>query len=481
MRTIRFLIIAANLCLSCTDSTDVSPQVPRQDERTRKVDELFSRWDTAQTPGAVVAIINDGEIIYRQAYGMADLERDVPLSVQSVFDIASTSKQFVAMSILLLRECGDLSLNDDIRRYLPELPDYGETITIQHLIHHSSGIRDYMDLMYLAGMKHENSYHPSEIIDLVARQRMLSFKPGDEFLYSNSGYLLLGEIIERVSGQTLGQFTNENIFEPLGMNVSHFYDDFMRIVKHRALSYSQKKPGGYASIQYIFDVVGDTGLLTNIDDLFRWDQNFYHNKLAGGSPKLIEQMLTAGQLNSGEKLDYAFGLEIEKYRGLTLIKHGGSAAGYRSEMLRFPDQKFSVIVLSNLAEFEPTVIAEKVADLYLGEAYTDSSAPVSTTPKAPETARPEADPNTGPSELDGHPGHYYSAELDATYVVLIVDGKLRYRVASSPMETQLASTGRDEWHAEDITLSFQRDSTGAVTGLSVSSGRIRDIYFSKTR
>ncbi len=379
MRKFHFPIAATLLVLACSTASnpaigpgeasrktiqEASRRVHRQDERTRKVDKLFSRWDTADTPGVVLAVIQDGTIIYQHAYGMADLERDVPLSKQSVFDIASTSKQFVAMSILLLQEQGKVSLDDDIRTHLREFPDYGRTITIRHLIHHTSGIRDYMDLMYLAGMKHENSYHQSEIIDLVARQKALTFKPGDEFLYSNSGYVLLAEIIERVSGQTLGEFTRQHIFNPLNMNTSLFYDDFKRIVKNRALSYSHKETGGFASIQYIFDVVGDTGLLTTIEDLFLWDQNFYHSKLGEGGQKLIEQMLTPGRLNNGKTLHYAFGLELDTYRGLSVVKHSGSAAGYRSEILRFPAQRFTVIILSNLAQFPPTKLAEQVADLY---------------------------------------------------------------------------------------------------------------------
>ena len=276
-------------------ATEASLQASGQGGLAAKVDELFAPSDTAETPGAVVAVIKDGQIIYEQAYSMADLERDVPLSVRSVFDIASTSKQFVAMSILLLQEQGRLTLDDDIRRYLREFPDYGKTITIRHLIHHTSGIRDYMDLMYLAGMKHENSYDPSEIVGLVARQKALNFEPGDEFLYSNSGYLLLGEIVREVSGLTLGEFTAQHIFEPLNMKVSHFYDDFTRIVENRALSYSQNDTGGYVSVQYIFDVVGDTGLLTNIEDLNLWDRNFYDNKLGEGGPKLIERMLIPGR------------------------------------------------------------------------------------------------------------------------------------------------------------------------------------------
>jgi CubicO group peptidase (beta-lactamase class C family) len=484
MQMVRFLIGATLLLatfspLAC--GTGSNGIIDPQDARAKNVDELFSPWDTTETPGAVVAVIRDGTIIYQQAYGMADLERDVPLSPQSLLDIASTSKQFVAMSMLLLEEQGKVSLDDDIRSYLPEFPDYGRTVTLRHLIHHTSGIRDYMDLMYLAGMKHENSYPPLEIIALVARQERLNFEPGDEFHYSNSGYLLLAEIIERVSGQSLGEFTKQHIFKPLNMNVSHFYDDFMRVVKNRALSYSRKETGGYASIQYIFDVVGDTGLLTNIEDLFLWDQNFYGNKLGEGRPELLEHLLTPGRLNSGETLDYAFGLEVETHRGLGVVKHSGSAAGYRSQMLRFPDQSFTVIVLSNLAEFSPTKLAEQVADLYLADEYTAGPEPARRESEGPGTARPGVVPDMSAGEHQAYGGHYDSAELDATYVVRLVDGKLTCRIERSRVDMPLVPTGPDTWDAGEARFRFLRDSSKAVTGFNLSAGRIRDIHFEKTR
>ena len=346
-----------------------------QDARAERVDALFAAWDTRETPGAVVAVIKDGDFLYQQAYGMADLERDVPLSTRSIFDIASISKQFVAFSILLLQDQGKLALDDDIRTYLPEFPDYGQTITLRHMIHHTSGIRDYMDLMELAGLRWENSYHRSEIVDLVSRQKTLNNDPGDAYLYSNSGYLLLAEILQRVSGQTLGAFTSQHIFEPLGMKASHFYEDFTRIVKHRALSYSEKEAGGYLSVQYIFDVVGDTGLLTHVEDLSRWDRNFYDNVLGKGGSELIERMLTPGQLGSGESIAYAFGLELEQYRGLSVVRHSGGAAGYDTEMMRFPEQKLTVMVLSNFAQFPSTELAKRVADIYLADDFTADPQP----------------------------------------------------------------------------------------------------------
>ncbi len=467
---------AVTLVLLLCGTADAAPT----DDRAKEVDDLFSDWDTTETPGAVVGVIKDGKIIYQNAYGMADLERDVPVSPNSLFDIASISKQFTALSILLLEEQGKLSLDDDMRTYLPDFPDYGHKITIRHMIHHTSGLRDYMDLMGLAGMSWENTYHQAEIVDLVARQKALNNKPGDEYLYSNSGYLLLAEIVHKVSGQTLGEFTERHIFEPLNMKVSHFYEDFTRIVKNRALSYSQQETGGYKNVQYIFDVVGDTGLLTNVEDLLLWDQNFYQNKLGTGGPELIERMLVPGQLNSGEKTDYAFGLRIDTYRGVRVVSHGGGAAGYSTAVVRFPDQKFTVIVLSNLGEFSSTNVAKQVADIYLSDAFTAGPEPADRRRERPETpARVERELSA--DELDEYSGHYESAELEAMYIVRPIDGNLTYHLEYSPVDAQLVPTGPDEWHARRTKLSFLRDGNDRVTGLNVSSGRIKNIYFEKTR
>jgi CubicO group peptidase (beta-lactamase class C family) len=475
MQNSRFLIATTLWLLACGTAASAE-----QDKRSEKVDKLFSSWDTTETPGAVVAVIKDGKILYQNAYGMADLERDVPLSPKSLFDIASISKQFVAMSVLLLEEQGKLSLYDDIRRYLPEFPDYGQTITIRHMIHHTSGLRDYMDLMELAGMKHENSYHQSEIVALVARQKALNFKPGDEYDYSNSGYLLLAEIIRAVSGQTLGEFTQQHIFKPLNTKVSHFYDDSMRIVKNRALSYSQQETGEYKNIQYIFDVVGDTGLLTNVGDLLLWDRNFHHNKLGKGGSKLIERMLVPGKLNSGETIDYAFGLELEEYRGLRVVRHDGGAAGYETEMLRFPDQKFTVIVLANLGQFSSTELAKQVADVYLADEFTAGPGPADRRRERPAPPAP-VELELSADELNEYAGHYYSAELEVTYIVRPVDDKLTYHFEFSPVDIPLIPTGRDQWDAGRTSLSFLRDGE-TVTGLNLNwGGRFRNIYFEKTR
>jgi CubicO group peptidase (beta-lactamase class C family) len=383
---------------------------------TIKVDELFSEWNNSDSPGLALAIIKDGETVYKRGYGIANLEYNVPLSSSSVFDIASTSKQFTAMCIALLARQGKISLDDEIQTYISEIPKYEYPIAIRHLIHHTSGIRDYLTLMWLAGMQFENDYPDDEIIGLIARQKELNFKPGDEFSYSNSGYFLLGEIVKRASGKSLATFAHENIFSPLEMNATHFHDDFTIIVKDRAIGYSPKDEGGFRIDMSIFDVVGDGAVYTTVEDLSLWDRNFYHNRLGGYGQDLIEEVIKPGTLNSGEALDYAFGLFTGQYRGLEIVRHGGGWAGYRSEMLRFPQQRFSVICLSNLGSTNPPKLAEKVADLYLASEFNEQvTQPARSQPQFVEI------PST---ELERKIGFYQNPETGSIWELSVKDGKL---------------------------------------------------------
>lgn len=336
---------------------------------TKEIDKLFSEWDKPGSPGFSLAIVSHGRIVYKQGYGMASLEHGVRISTKSVFDIGSTSKQFVAFCLAILEKKRKLSLEDSVQKYIPELRKYKYPVTIRHLIHHTGGVRDYLTLMELAGMRFENEYPDEEIIGLIARQKELNFKPGEEFLYSNSGYLLLGEIVKRVSGKSLRDFADKNIFSPLGMRNTHFHDDFTEIIKNKAMGYSTA--GGMFKVDSsLFDVVGDGGVNTTVEDLFLWDQNFYRNRLAGGGQGLIKTIMTPGTLNSGRVLNYAYGLFVNDYRGVKMVSHGGAWVGYRSELIRLPQKSLSVICLSNLAQTAPTRLAKQVVDICLNKDLT---------------------------------------------------------------------------------------------------------------
>jgi CubicO group peptidase (beta-lactamase class C family) len=425
-----------------------------------RTDRLFAEWDKSDSPGCTLAVIRDGEIVHKRGYGMADLERNVPLSPRSVFDLGSTSKQFVAMCILLLAEQGKLSLDDDIRRHVPEMPEYEDTITLRHLIHHTSGIRDYLELMSLCGMRFENDYYEGEIIALLAHQKELNFRPGEEYLYSNSGYFLLGEIVKRVAGQSLDCFAHEQIFQPLGMNHTRFYDDFTMIVPDRAIGYAPRDGGGYGTELYHFDLVGDGGLLSSVEDLFLWDQNFYENKLGGGGPELIDRMLSRGTLNDGKELSYAFGLELGQYRGLPIVSHSGGWAGYRSDIIRFPEQRFSVICLSNLSTFNPTALAKQVADLYLEGEYGEE-------PGKPGGEVPLA---LSPADLEGKTGDFINPKSGTVLNLSLQDGKL---TVSHPSDLifQIVPIGENRFRSVDapfdLAFAFEEPSAGEAMRLQV--------------
>lgn len=352
---------------------------------TVRVDKLFSQWDKPGSPGCALGIVKDGQLIYKRGYGMANLDYDIPISPKSIFDIGSMTKQFTAMSILLLARAGKLTLDDEIQKYLPELPRYQSPITIRHLIHHTSGIREGGGLTELAGMGMWDGVTDDDLLGLMARQKELNFKPGEEYRYSNSGYFLQGLIVKRVSGKSLREFAEENIFKPLGMNHTHFHDNRTFIVKNRAIGYFSRSNGGFSvAITTVFSAamnnvirVGHSGLWTSVEDLLLWDQNFYHNKLGGGSD-LIRQELLTGRLNNGEKLDYAFGLRVGEYKGLKTIRHGGQAGGFSSEIIRFPEQNFSVICLCNAGYGTPS-FAQQIADIFLADQFKKEPDPVKET------------------------------------------------------------------------------------------------------
>jgi CubicO group peptidase (beta-lactamase class C family) len=350
-----------------------TPPANPQSDITSRVDQIFARWDRPDSPGCVLGVIKDGKFIYKKGYGMANLEHDIPISPATVFNIGSASNQFTAMSILLLAKQGKLSLDDDIRKYLPELPAYQDTITIRHLIYHTGGIRDRIDLLRLAGRDFDQVYREDDIIELLVRQKELNFKPGARQLFSSSGYVLLASIVKKVSGKSLRQFANENIFTPLGMTNTGFQDEDAMIIRNRATDYLyNNNDGGFQKKASNVEPAGDGGLFTTVEDLLLWDQNFYQNRLGG--PELIDQFLATGTLNDGEKINYAFGLTIDNYKGLKAISIGGDFQGYRGELLRFPDQKFSVICLFNFNRFPPNFIARQVADIYLADQFKSQGA-----------------------------------------------------------------------------------------------------------
>ena len=556
--------LAAAFLLTVAAVSATIAQSNTDDVRPEKVDALFAQWNKPDSPGCALAVIKDGQVLYKRGYGIANLDYAVPISSKTVFNIGSMSKQFTAISIALLARQGKVSLDDDIRKYLPEMPQYSAPVTIRRLIHHTSGIREYSHLLQLAGTRFED-VRADDVYKIITRQNDLNFKPGDEYLYSNSGYFLLARIVQRASGKSLRHFAEENIFKPLGMSSTRFHDDPLEVITNRATGYSSRKDGGFAIESTSSDSVGDGGLLTTIDDLILWDRIFDENKLSGGQD-LIREALTRATLNNGERIDYGFGLDVETYRGLNVFGHGGAFNGFNADMIRFPDQRFTVFCLCNLSNVESGRLTRQVADVYLAPSFKAESTTNGPPPKVIQVSDQElaavagsyfnfANNNfrrlyvkngkliysRGGSEselaplgnkrflmlgvpdrieisfksaragaplqmftaangkvfivhdavkaatyttrqLEEFSGTFYSEEIDATYAISLKDDKLVLRRKNVDVETPLVGQFADAFSAAGTGgIRFTRDPQNRVNGFLLTTGRVRNLRFVRTR
>lgn len=333
-----------------------------------EIDNLFKKWDNPNSPGAAIGIIQNGEMLYSKGYGAANLEYNVPNTAQTAFNIASNSKQFTAACIVLLSQQGKLDLNQSLYSLYPDFPEYAKTISIKNLLYHTSGLRDYPQLAYLSGLLPNDYYSDDDIMKWVISQKKLNFPTGEEFLYSNSGYWLLGQIVQKVSGLSLAEFAQQEIFEPLGMSNTHFHDDNARIINKRATGYGLNRSGAYV-VDFIStqENVGAAGVYTTVEGIKKWDDEFYEQKVLNDS--FWKLMTTQGVLNNGEMLDNASGLIIKEYKGLKTIVHGGRLPGYWSDIIRFPEQKFTVIVFTNCSNAVSAPLGYQIADIFLKDKF----------------------------------------------------------------------------------------------------------------
>lgn len=409
------------------------PAVAATDPLSAKVDAVFADYAQPDSPGCALGVYKDGRIAYSRGYGMANLENGTPITPKTVFYIGSVSKQFTALAVALLAKQGKISLDDDVRKYIPELPDYGTPITIRHLIHHTSGLREKWVLLQLAGWREGDIVTLQDVLDLARRQKNLNIKPGDDHLYSNTGYDLLAVLVQRVTGTSLREYAQEQIFGPLGMKDSLFNDDRNRVIARKASAYAPRDGGGFRLDVPNVDTVGSGGVYTTIEDLLLWDESFYTGKLGGKA--LLEQVETPGRLNSGAAMDYAFGLGVDQYRGLRRVWHNGALAGYRAILVRYPEQHLSVAVLCNRGDGDPDTLALKISDLYLSDRY--AAEPPAPTP--PAAASPEA-VTLSAQELAWPSGLYYEPVDSLVRRILVRDGKLIYQ-RTPQNETELAPLG----------------------------------------
>jgi len=333
------------------------------DSTIKKIDKLFVWWNNKTSPGCAVGIVRNDSLIFAKGYGRANLEYEIPIAPETIFHMASVSKQFTAYSIMLLASQGKLHLDNDVHKYLSWFPDLKEKITIRNLLNHTSGIRDQWQLLAIAGTRLDDVITQEQIIKVLSRQEALNFKPGEQNSYSNSGFTMLAEIVKSVTGQTLRQFTDSAIFKPLGMKNTHFHDDYTEIVPNRAYSYNWGDMLHYKNSILSYSNVGATSLFTNINDMSKWIMNFYDPKV--GDRKDIEQLTQKEKLNNGEVLDYAAGIAVDSYKGWKQFSHGGADAGFRTYVTVFPDLKMGFMVFSNLGTINVEENAHKLADLFI--------------------------------------------------------------------------------------------------------------------
>jgi CubicO group peptidase (beta-lactamase class C family) len=507
------------------------------------IDEIFARVTGPRTPGCAVGVAENGTTRFVRSYGMANLEHNIPITPETIFEAGSVAKQFTAAAVLLLAEDGRLQLSDDVRKYVPELPDYGAPITIEHLLSHTSGLRDWGSVAALAGWpRGTSSYMMEDVLAIIARQRALNYAPGAEFSYTNSGYNLLATIVQRVSGSTLAEFTKARMFEPLGMRSTSWRDDFRRVVPGRATAY-EPRGDSFAIDMPNEDAHGNGGLLTSVQDLLTWNEALTANRLGR---RVSERLAERATLNDGRRIGYARGLYAQSFRGEPEISHGGSTSGYRAWLARFPGRRLSVALLCNHAGANPQ-FGYRVAGQFISEpasaaASTAPGAPVSPDPRLAgifvnetdglplqlkfEEGRLEAvgrgplqpiapgNYRSGPAEIsfegadrfavrmpDGETmryrraqvfapspaqlasfaGRYQSDEAGAAYILTVENGQLRSRLEERPhVQMELRPVYRDAFEANGGIIRFRRNRSGAITGFGAGISRVRDLTFRRT-
>ncbi|MFG0242836.1 MAG: serine hydrolase domain-containing protein [Phycisphaerales bacterium JB054] len=480
------------------------------------VRELLSQYESPGAPGVAVAVVRDGQTVLVESVGLAHLEHDVPIDGNTVFHTASVSKQFTAAAVLLLEREGKLSLDDDVREYLPELPDLGHTIRLRHLLWHTSGLRDQWQLLGAAGWREDDAVTNEHVWRAIVRQRALNFEPGTQEMYCNTGYTLLAEIVSRLSGEPFSAFCDREIFGPLGMDATRFHDDVHAVVPRRAESYFRAEDDTWRRYGLSFGTVGATGLLTTAEDLARWAAELLTGRVLGQD--LIARMVEPGQLETGEKISYASGLFVGESRGLRSFWHPGGDSGFRAGIQCYPERGIGVVVLANRADINAWAMPYTIAKQYLeadaapedgedgedGENGEDAQAeprtdgqgspgrtgtkPTPITQRAafaqPEpsgTADPDAKTSAATRPLDDVAGRYRSAELETVYELRAQDdGILAVHFRNEPVELRPLRDGfygGGSWYFREIEI--VRAADGSVEGFLLHNSRARNLWFAR--
>jgi CubicO group peptidase (beta-lactamase class C family) len=481
-----------------------------------RVDAVFSRFARPDSPGCAVSVSIADEPVLSAAYGMADLEHDVPLTPVSIFEPGSVSKQFTAAAVLLLVQQGKISLEDSIRKYVPELPEVYAPVTIRHMLNHTAGLRDWGSVGEIAGLPRTTRvYRQAHVLDILGRQRALNYAPGAAYSYSNSGYNLAGILVGRVAGKSLAEFTRESIFVPLGMNSSSWRFDFRQVVKGRAIAYQQSALGSRQMMPFE-DVYGQGGMLTTVGDLLRWNANFTSGRVGGKA--LAEQQVMRGILTDGVAIAYAAGLNLLRYKGVNEVSHSGTTAAYNAWLGRYPDQGLSVAVLCNSSAANGTNLGHAVADIFLAAALKPG-APGTLKVTAAQAGMYRSTRDHGvlnvasgadasryrfdgdrlrvagdfgetlyervekwsptEAELTAFPGEFWSEEAETMLKVEVEGSKLVVR-RRPDTKISLLPTYKDGFEAPGLgNVRFLRDGSSRVVQLSVGESRVWDLRFQR--
>lgn len=450
----------------------------------QSIDSLFTDYNI-KTPGVAVAVVLKGDIVFSKGYGLANLEYGIPIKPNTVFHIGSVSKQFTSFSIYLLEKQGRISLEDDIRKFIPELPQYGIPIRIKHLLAHTSGLRDLWALHVLAGYKYEDVITTEQVLKLVSMQKELNFDTGTEFGYSNTGYTLLAEAIKRITGQSFAQYVKKNIFDPLGMTNSLVNDNFQNVVKNRAYSY-EKISEDYINLELNYSNVGPANLMTTVEDLAKWVNNFHYPKV--GDSQLIRAFNEISILENGEpviwaertngNIYHAKGQLHYNYKGLPVISHGGHFAGFRAVLTRFPDSEFAIITLSNDEHYTMIRKVLPIARLYLENEFKEEL--VENTDENQNNTEEEVIEFS--NNLLDYKGIYESEELMTKYEIEVEGEKLimKHKRLS---DITLSEKGKDEFSGVNtfgFDLKFISTSSNIV-GLEISNFGAKKVKFIKQK
>ena len=482
-RTNTFLIgaaLAAALA-ACAPSGDA----PAGDDGTAtRVDAIFADYAGTSGPGCSLGVMRDGRLIHATGYGTANLDHGIPNGPATIFRTGSVSKQFTAGAIALLAIRDELELDAPVQRYIPGFPDYPDPPTVRHLVHHTSGVRDYIVLMSLAGNRSEDFYTNQEVLDAINRQRELNFTPGAEYLYSNAGYFLLGEIVARVSGQSLREFAESEFFGPLGMTHTHFHDDHNEIVPNRAIGYAPTGDGFRINVTTL-DMVGDGGIFTSVEEWVAWDRNLTEGTVGG--PEWVALMHERGVLNSGDTIPYAFGISHGEHRGLATVGHTGSWVGYRAAMSRYPEAGYSFVAFCNRSAIAPATLIASTAEIYLEdgmepvEGEEGDAAGEGPDEAAEEEAPAEAEPDLDIPNRARYAGSFYSPELDTTYRIVEEGGAgLTLHVGRLDPAALVAGSEGMLTSERGMSFRFSQLTDGRYRAMMVDAGRVKNLRFART-